>query len=66
MMAEMLQLPAIKRQAACVKKVYTQFNERQKQQQVQRSNGVQTDLRCGLIESEYPREHDHRQRGESY
>src|ERR1700755_928978 len=66
MMAEMLDLLVAERQTACVKEEDTQFDERHKQQHVQRRNHMHPNLRCDLVESEGPCEQRHGHGGESY
>lgn len=66
MMAEMLDLLPAQRKAASVEEMYAQFNERNKQKQVERRHRMDADLRCNLAETQHPREQDHHERGEPH
>ncbi len=66
MMAQMLDLPSVQRKAVSVKEMYTQLNERNKQNQVERRHRMGTDLRCDLIQAEDPCEHHHQNRRDAH
>lgn len=65
MMAEMLDLMAAERELAGVEEVHANFNEWNEEQQVQRRDDVQADLRGDLIEAEDPGDHGDREGGDS-
>lgn len=66
MVAEVLELAAIHRQAAGVEEVDAELDERDKQEQMQRRGGMGAYLGGDLVEAEGPGEHDDQQRGEAY
>ena len=45
-----------------MKEMDSQLNKWQKQQQVNRSHGMDSDLRSHLVQTKYPRQQDHRKR----
>ena len=57
-MAEMLDLLPAQRKSTSVEEIDAQLNEGDKEKQMERCYGVGPNLRCDLIETEDPREHD--------
>lgn len=65
MMAQVLDLVPVQRKPSSMKEIYAQFNERDKEEQVERRHRMGAYLRCELIETEGPCEHDDQERGNS-
>jgi hypothetical protein len=65
MMAQVLQLLAIKWKAPCVKEMNTQLEERKKQKEMKRGHRLCPDLRCHLVETKCPCEQNHHDRSDA-
>ena len=65
MVAEMLDLLPGERKLVSVEEVDAQLDKGNKEQQVERSHDVGADLRCDLIETKEPGQHDDKERGQA-
>ena len=64
MVTQVLELTSIHRQPAGMKEMYTEFNERQKEEEMERRHRMRADLRSDLVEPKRPGEHDDQKGGD--
>lgn len=65
MMAQVLDLAPVQGKPSSMKEMYPQFNERNKEEQVEWRYRMGAYLRCDLVETEGPCEHEDQQRADS-